>query len=62
MKTWFVAYEFEDQSGRIKKGSEFIDSNDANGLRAKINAIKFEHFRNFGSSCGELIITTVTPV
>lgn len=62
MKTWFVVYEFEDQSGRINKGSEFIEANDANGLRAQINALKFDHGRNFGSSNGELIITTITPV
>lgn len=61
MQTWFVGYEYEDQSGKIIKDSRFIEAPHVNSLRAEINAIKFDHDRNC-SGCGKLIITIVNLI
>ncbi|AZI51992.1 hypothetical protein CBF16_14435 [Pantoea agglomerans] len=62
MKTWFVGFEFEDEFGRVYKGSDFFNAPDVNGLRAQINAMKFDHARNHDGASKELIITIVTLI
>ncbi|KNA28262.1 hypothetical protein ACO03_04570 [Pantoea ananatis] len=61
MQTWFVAYEYEDELGKVIKDSLFIEARDVNGLRSEINVMQFDHARKY-SDCGKLIITTVNLI